>query len=137
MTTTKINCKITSFKYLHPLVIPFTNIPVNPSNRINQLPSSQDIEENDLINKNRSEIINSTENFEQKHQISDNRELKINSNPANAENQLISSPSSPIPCNALWDNISNEKLLCQRKKHRFPLIRKKQSDQSKIRFLSK
>jgi hypothetical protein len=103
-----------------------------PSNRINhQLPLSQTIKEN------LSETVNSKENSELKEKIFDKRELKINSNTTDSKYQSILSPSSPIPCNALWDNISNEKILSQRKKHRFSLIRKNQSDQSKISFFSK
>jgi hypothetical protein len=107
------------------------------SNRINQLPLSQNIKENQIINKNLSETVNSKENSELKHQISDNREIKINSNSTDSAYQPISSPSSPIPCNALWDNISNEKILSQRKDHRFIFIKKNQSDQSKLSCLSK
>ncbi len=68
-------------------------------------PVSQTLKENDVMNKNLSEI----ENF---------------------AHQSTSSPSIPIPCHALWDNISNEKILFQRKKPRFCFVKKSRSDQS-------
>jgi len=88
------------------------------------LPIPQNIKDNQFINKNLSETVNSKENCE----------LKINSNSTESEHPSRSSPSCPIPCNALWDNISNEKLLCQHKKHRLTRIKKHQSDRSKIPF---
>jgi hypothetical protein len=70
-------------------------------------PLSQNLKESQMMNTNLSEIENSTY-------------------------QSILSPSTPIPCRALWDNISNEKILFQRKRHRFSFFKKGQSDQSKI-----
>ncbi len=70
-------------------------------------PLSQNLKESQMMNTNLSEI----ENYAY---------------------QSISSPSTPIPCRALWDNISNEKILFQRKRHRFSFFKKGQSDQSKI-----
>jgi hypothetical protein len=86
------------------------------------MPMPQNIKDNQLINKNLSETVNSKENSE----------LKINSNSTEFEHPSISSPSCPIQCIALWGNISNEKLLCQRKKHHLTRIKKHRSDRSKI-----
>ncbi len=76
------------------------------SSRTNELSRSQNLKENQVINKNLSEIENS-------------------------ECQSILSPSTPMPCHALWDSISNEKLLTQRKNHCFTFLKKYRSDQSK------
>jgi hypothetical protein len=70
-------------------------------------PLSQNLKESQMMNTNLSEIENSAY-------------------------QSILNPSTPIPCRALWDNISNEKILFQRKRHRFSCLKKGQSDQSKI-----
>ncbi len=88
------------------------------SNRRNQLSLSQNIKDNQFINKNLSETFNLKETSETKHPIADNRELKAISNSTDSQNQAITNPSSPTPCNALWDNISNEKLLSLCKNHR-------------------
>jgi len=87
-----------------------------------------------LLHKNLSETFNLKETSETKHPIADNRELKAISNSTDSEHQAITSPSSPTPCTALWDNISNEKLLSRCKNHRRSHIKKNQSNQSKILF---
>jgi hypothetical protein len=97
------------------LFIPFSNIPINLSQRVNQLPPSHNNKDNHFMNQNLSETFNLTEKSELKKQIYDNREYKIISNSTDLQHQPISSPSFPMPCNALWDNISNEKILSQPK----------------------
>lgn len=78
-----------------------------------------------LINKNLSKTINSKENIKLKEEIFDNDKLRINSNITDSKYLSVSSPSCPMPCYTFWNNISNEKLLCQRKHRHFKLIRKK------------
>ncbi|CAF3929388.1 unnamed protein product [Rotaria sordida] len=90
-----------------------------PSYHMKQLPISPKIKDNEFINKNLSEIINKNEKFDQ---ISDNDELKIISYLANSKYQQISNPSTPKPCNPLWNNISNEKILSQHKNNHLTAI---------------
>ncbi|CAF0727016.1 unnamed protein product [Adineta steineri] len=45
------------------------------------------------------------------------------------ENQITIGPSSLAPCHALWDNISNEKILLKYKNHSFTSMKKKKTDQ--------
>jgi hypothetical protein len=102
----------------------------------NQLPLSQNIQENTLINNNLSKTTNqketansNTSKSELNHQTSANLQSKRNSKSTESEHQSLSSPTTPLPCSALWDNVSNEKMLSSRKNHRFP--RTDESNRSK------
>ncbi|CAF1276193.1 unnamed protein product [Adineta steineri] len=45
------------------------------------------------------------------------------------ENQITTGPSSLAPCHALWDNISNEKIVLKYKNYSFTSMKKKKTDQ--------
>ena len=64
--------------------------------------------------------------------------LNLNDNPSTNENisemgyskensayQSTVSPSSPLACYAIWDNVSNEQILSQRENNRRTLLTKK------------
>ena len=86
--------------------------------------------ENSMTSVNHTNPSSQPQNQKDNRRPNNNLSEKVYSK-ENSGYQSSASPSSPIACYALWDNISNEQILSRRQNHRRTLMKKKRSNQNK------